>query len=115
MMNVEEELKEETKEEKKEEQKKEEPTVTLCHDKEWLAILQLAQEKIPLQFQAPHFSTPLITKEAVAEKMSQIGDVDLSIVFNSAKTYDRTYQRVHPTTRDIIEKFGLDDRLFTAR
>ena len=45
-------------EEKKEEQKDtetENSRVTLTYDKEWIVILKLAQDMIPLEYDAPHF------------------------------------------------------------
>ena len=51
-------------EEKKEESRDietEDSKVTLTYDKEWIVILKLAQDKIPLEYDAPHFQTPLIS------------------------------------------------------
>ena len=52
-------------EEKKEEESRdieaEDSKVTLTYDKEWIVILKLAQDKIPLEYDAPHFQTPLIS------------------------------------------------------
>ena len=90
---VEEESKQVTDEESKCEQDK---TVRLCHDKEWIAILQLAQEQIPLSFNAPSHTFPLLSREKVEAKMTELETQDLSIVYDQASTYFRDYQRVHP-------------------
>ena len=54
-------------EESKEQESPQKPDdqVKLYHDKEWLAILKLAQSQIPLQYDAPNFAIPLVEPEAI--------------------------------------------------
>ena len=47
--------------------------------------------------------------------MAELANADLNVKFDPEKTYTRKYERVHPQTRDFIDKFGLNDRLFEPR
>jgi len=48
------------------------PSARLQYDKEWLAILALAEPLQPLEYDAPRFPETLLTSEAIALKMSEM-------------------------------------------
>ena len=92
--------------------------VKLFHDKEWLAVLSLAQNLIPLEYDAPRFNERLINGEDIHAKIIEMQDTlgDLEIKFDEGQTYDRSYNNgSHPQTKKFIERFGLDGRLFKPR
>ena len=49
--------------------------------------------------------------QQIAEKAKQITKEDLEIKFDEKLVFS-SYEKINPQTKVLIEKFGLDDRLF---
>lgn len=103
--NAEEETKQQVVRTGEEEKKSEEENntddtrVRLAYDRDWLAILSLSQTMIPLEYNAPDFSQPLLSQQSILDKKNELAALDeasLQIEFDPATTYDRFYERVHP-------------------
>ena len=107
-------------EEKKEDVQEQAPQIKLSHDPEWIALLQLTQELIPLKFRSDQcfdqlftgMELPKLVTERVAKNSHTTADLEVKY---DEKLVHSAYERLNPQTAEFIKKFNLDERLFATR